>query len=152
MSGLQRGTLGNMEDRYDAEEDRIAEALAGAIRDTDLSVRAVERRAGVSYTLFHKVLTGRVALRFRHILMILDALQVNWTKFFQACYPPGVSPEDKTLEDRVRRALVSIILEESQKRPELGPVRKRGPAKKAKKKAAAPAASRAGRSKRTAGV
>lgn len=134
-----------MPDRYEAEERRIAEALAGAIRDSDASVRAVERRAGVSYTLFHKVLSGRVALRFRHILLILDALQVNWTRFFQACYPPGVSPEDKSLEDKVRRALVSIILEESQKRPQLGPVRKRGPAKKKakkkKEKAAAPAAS-----------
>ena len=131
-----------MSDRYETEERRIEQALAVFIRDSDLSVRAVERRAGVSYTLFHKVLTGRVALRFRHILQILDTLHISWTKFFQACYPTGASPEDKDLEEKVRRALVNLLLEESQKRPELGPVRDRTPAKKkAKKKKAEPSAS-----------
>lgn len=138
-----------MTDRYDIEERRIARALAGQIRDFDLSVRAVERKAGVSYTLFHKVLTGRVALRYSHILMILDSLKVSWTDFFQACYPAGSSPEDKDLEEKVRKALVSLLLDESGKRPVQGPVRKPAPAKKKpkkrKKKAAATAVSPKGK-------
>jgi hypothetical protein len=101
-----------MEDRYDLEERRIARALAGKIRDFHLSIRAVEREAGVSYTLYHKVLSGQVALRFRHILMILDTLKVNWTDFFQACYPAGSSPDDKDLQAKVRKALVSLLLAE----------------------------------------
>jgi hypothetical protein len=58
------------------------------------------------------------------------------------------------LEAKVRRALVSLLLEESQKRPELGPVRKRTPAKKKRKrkKAAVPPAASEDRQKAGAGA
>lgn len=75
------------------ETERVLHALKQEIARSGLTIRAIERKAGVSYTVFQKVLAGSTSLQFHHILHILQALGLSWTQFFNQCYPQPQAEE-----------------------------------------------------------
>jgi transcriptional regulator with XRE-family HTH domain len=92
-----------MADRYTEEALRLAGMLKTLAKSKRRSIRSLEQQMGVGTSMFHKVLKGDVTLQLRHLLMIADALEVDWTEFFQMAYPragaPAVAHSDSLLED-----------------------------------------------------
>jgi hypothetical protein len=72
----------------DVQKDvrRVLKALADAIEDRDLNLRAVERRAGWADGYLSQVLNQRVKLRVEHVLAVLAALGVPPGRFFATLY------------------------------------------------------------------
>jgi transcriptional regulator with XRE-family HTH domain len=106
-----------MEDRYDAETRRLAERLIALAETKGVSIRKLEEKMGVGHGIFRKILQGQTKMQVRHLLMILDALEVRWGDFFQAAYrgrsaaPAGaVGEEDPEFDRKLRRALRRFLL------------------------------------------
>lgn len=101
----------NMEDRYQQEALRLAGMLKTLAKTKRRSIRSLEQQMGVGTSIFHKVLKGEVTLQVRHLLMIADALEIDWAEFFHLAYPRssavragGAGGEDSLLGD-LNRAL-----------------------------------------------
>jgi transcriptional regulator with XRE-family HTH domain len=75
----------------DVQKDvrRVLKALADAIEDHDLNLRAVERRAGWQDGYLSQVLNRRVKLRLEHVLAVLAALGVPPGPFFAGLFAGG---------------------------------------------------------------
>ena len=73
-------------DRYDAEALRLSRLLALAVKQKEVSVRSLEKKMRVGDSVFSKVLKGRVGLQVRHVLMIADAIGLDWKEFFAVAY------------------------------------------------------------------
>jgi transcriptional regulator with XRE-family HTH domain len=97
-----------MADRYTEEALRLAGMLKTLAKTQRRSVRSLEQQMGVGTSIFHKVLKGEVTLQVRHLLVILDALGIEWAEFFHMAYPRGSAArgleQDSLLED-LNRAL-----------------------------------------------
>ena len=73
-----------MSDDIDAELDRLRQLLMAAVKERNLSLRALERQLGIKGGSTRKILKGDITLSVRHILMILKALGVPYAYFFRA--------------------------------------------------------------------
>jgi len=82
------------------------------------SVRSIEQQMGVGTSIFHKVLKGDVTLHVRHVLMIADALGIDWAEFFHMAYPrAGAAPAaggDSLLGDLSRALGEEPAMEEAE--------------------------------------
>ena len=76
-----------MTDRYTEEALRLAGMLKTLAKSKRRSIRSLEQQMGVGTSIFHKVLKGEVTLQLRHLLMIADALEIDWAEFFHLAYP-----------------------------------------------------------------
>jgi transcriptional regulator with XRE-family HTH domain len=76
-----------MADRYEDETLRLAGMVKTLAKSKRRSIRSIEQQMGVSTSIFHKVLKGDVTFHIRHLLMILDALEIDWAEFFHMAYP-----------------------------------------------------------------
>lgn len=82
-----------MADRYSEETLRLAGMLKTLAKSKHRSIRSIEQQMSVSTSIFHKVLKGDVTFHIRHLLMILDALEIDWAEFFHMAYPrAGAQP------------------------------------------------------------
>jgi transcriptional regulator with XRE-family HTH domain len=104
-----------MTDRYTEESLRLAGMLKTLAKSRRRSIRSLEQQMGVGTSIFHKVLKGEVTLQVRHLLMIADALEIEWAEFFHMAYPrsssAGVRSDDSLIGD-LNRALGEPIEEE----------------------------------------
>jgi transcriptional regulator with XRE-family HTH domain len=105
------------QDPVQAEVARILHVLRSVVTESGLSVRALERKAGVGYTTFQKVLLGKVTPQLDHILRIARAAGISWPELFSRCY--GDAPIAKASEARgnildelVRDAMVRALRDE----------------------------------------
>jgi transcriptional regulator with XRE-family HTH domain len=116
-------------DRYEAEAKRLARMLATIAREKRASVRSLERKMEVGESVFSKVLRGRVTLQLRHVLMIADALEIEWSELFAKAYgyaapsrpaPPASVEEERKMirlllrlgvidEEKARDAMASAV-------------------------------------------
>lgn len=69
------------EARYTAEAVRLAENLHFLAKKKGLSIRSMEEKMGAGYGVFNKILRGKVTLQFRHILMLCEAIGIDWKEF-----------------------------------------------------------------------
>ncbi len=76
-----------MADRYSEEALRLTGMLKTLAKSKRRSIRSLEQQMGVGTSIFHKVLKGEVTLHLRHLLMIADALEIDWAEFFHMAYP-----------------------------------------------------------------
>lgn len=76
-----------MDDKFDAELERIRGMLRQTVETNRYSIRALEREMGTTVGVTRKVLSGQITLSYRRVLEIVDALGISWTDFFQAAYP-----------------------------------------------------------------
>jgi hypothetical protein len=76
-----------------SEEDDVRRAiklLEGVMRVEGVSKRGMDERLGKAPGYVAQVLSGRLELKFRHVLAILYALEIEPRVFFRALYPdPG---------------------------------------------------------------
>jgi transcriptional regulator with XRE-family HTH domain len=103
-----------MTDRYTEESLRLAGMLKTLAKSKRRSIRSLEQQMGVGTSIFHKVLKGEVTLQVRHLLMIADALEIEWAEFFHMAYPrssAGVRSDDSLIGD-LNRALGEPIEDE----------------------------------------
>src|SRR4051812_2594198 len=112
-----------MSDRFDQETLRLGLLLRSLAKTKERSIRSLEQKMGVSDGIFYKVLYGKITMQMRHLLMIVDALEVPPAEFFEVAYPKTTLPagtsqkdleearedEDANLEGKVRRVLLQII-------------------------------------------
>jgi len=97
-----------MADKYTEEALRLAGMLKTLAKSKRRSIRSLEQRMGVGTSIFHKVLKGDVTLQLRHLLMIADALEIDWTEFFHLAYPrasPATAATGDSLLGDLDRAL-----------------------------------------------
>lgn len=106
------------EDRYRAEGLRIVQALRRRARNRGLSIRSLEKRMGVGDSVFNKVLKGEVTPQLRHILMICDALELDWKEFFAEVYELERKDQNGELEERMTRHLIRLGLFHPDKAPD----------------------------------
>jgi transcriptional regulator with XRE-family HTH domain len=93
------------EKTYTAETLRLAQVLQSIARSQGVSIRSLEKEIGVSEGLFNKILSGKVTLQVRHVLMICDALGLSWADFFAKAYAPE-GRGDEALEEKIMEVLV----------------------------------------------
>lgn len=103
-------------DRYTAEAERFAQVLSFLVKEKHASVRSLEQRMGVGDSVFSKVLKSKVTLQVRHVLMICDAIGIEWSDFFAKAYGLAgqekiVFTEDQKLEAKVRSILIDLLIE-----------------------------------------
>jgi len=87
-----------MEERYREETLRITSLLKTIAKEKRMSIRSIEQKTGQATSIFHRVLRGDVNLFYRHVLMLLDAMDVSWAEFFQKAYPAPPRQEAPDLE------------------------------------------------------
>ena len=101
-----------MSDDIDDELDRLRQLLQAVVRDSGLSVRALERKLGIKGGSTRKILKGEITLSVRHVLLILRALEMPYTSFFRTAYAlpgdPGL-PTETSMEDALGRLLVKAL-------------------------------------------
>jgi transcriptional regulator with XRE-family HTH domain len=89
------------EERYAAECRRLVEKLQDLAQKQRMSIRSLEKSMGVGDSAFNKVLNGKITLQFRHILMICDALGVDWREFFAEVYGLKPSPAKESDQEKI---------------------------------------------------
>jgi transcriptional regulator with XRE-family HTH domain len=99
------------DDKFTAEALRLATVLADMVETKRVSVRSLEKKMGVGDSVFSKVLKGKITLQVRHVLLICEALDVEWKDFFAAAYglggvPAALGPPEDELDRRLRRLLI----------------------------------------------
>jgi len=80
----------------DDEVRRATKLLETVMQAAGLTRKDLDQRLGAGPGYVSQVLTGRMELKFRHILAILRALDVEPSIFFQTLYP-----EDRPASDAV---------------------------------------------------
>ncbi len=78
----------------DDEVRRATKLLETVMQATGLTRKDLDQRLGAGPGYVSQVLTGRMELKFRHILAILRALDLQPSVFFQTLYP-----EDRPVTD-----------------------------------------------------
>ncbi len=82
-----------MSKRIDTELATVREKLLEVIKEHRYTVRSLEREMGVPLGTRRKIVNGEVTLFFRHVLEILEALDIPTHEFFAAAFPLPVVQE-----------------------------------------------------------
>lgn len=89
---------------------RYAKLLEAVVKLSDLSTREIERRLDLGGGTLNRVFTGRIDLKVRHLLLVLEVVGMRPERFFQlACRPPAAAL------DEAGGALAGEILESFQR-------------------------------------
>ncbi|MEM8963665.1 MAG: helix-turn-helix transcriptional regulator [Acidobacteriota bacterium] len=92
------------------EAQRARERLRALVEDADLTLRAVERRAGMRAGYLSHVLNGQITLTMRHILWVLAALEVSPAQFFGDLHPRA---EPRGLPERLSQGVLLGVATDS---------------------------------------
>lgn len=88
----------------DDEVRRATKLLETVMQAAGLTRKDLDQRLGAGPGYVSQVLTGRMELKFRHILAILRALEVEPGVFFQTLYPENRTATDTVvMEEFLRR-------------------------------------------------
>lgn len=81
-------TLGGVEPSQEVAEEvrRWRQRLRALLTERDRSMRSVEQQLGWANGYLGQVLRGSPELRVRHVLELLDALEIPWRRFFAELY------------------------------------------------------------------
>jgi transcriptional regulator with XRE-family HTH domain len=86
------------------EVRRATKLLETVMQAAGLTRKDLDQRLGAGPGYISQVLTGRMELKFRHILAILRALDIDPGIFFQTLYPDSRPPSDQAvMEEFLRR-------------------------------------------------
>lgn len=97
------------DDRYEAEALRLVKVLATLAEEKRVSIRSLERKMGVGESVFSKVLSGRVTLQVRHVLMLADALEIGWSDLFSRAYGQAAGLGSAGLEEDEQRMVRLLV-------------------------------------------
>jgi len=88
----------------DDEVRRATKLLETVMQAAGLTRKDMDQRLGAGPGYVSQVLTGRMELKFRHVLAILRALEVEPSVFFQTLYPENRPSTDAVvMEEFLRR-------------------------------------------------
>lgn len=90
----------------DEEVLRFSRLLESVVRVSKISVRELERRLDLGGGSLNRIFSGRIDLKVRHILLVMDALGLDPKSYFKAAYkdrPPDEPP--RSLPDNLIEAL-----------------------------------------------
>lgn len=88
----------------DDEVRRATKLLETVMQAAGLTRKDLDQRLGAGPGYVSQVLTGRMELKFRHVLAILRALEVEPSVFFQTLYPEDRPSSDTVvMEEFLRR-------------------------------------------------
>jgi transcriptional regulator with XRE-family HTH domain len=88
----------------DDEVRRATKLLETVMQAAGLTRKDLDQKLGAGPGYVSQVLTGRMELKFRHILAILRALEVEPSIFFQTLYPENRPSSDAVvMEEFLRR-------------------------------------------------
>src|SRR3954452_19019182 len=88
----------------DDEVRRATKLLETVMQAAGLTRKDLDQRLGAGPGYVSQVLTGRMELKFRHVLSILRALEVEPSVFFQTLYPENRPATDTVvMEEFLRR-------------------------------------------------
>jgi transcriptional regulator with XRE-family HTH domain len=88
----------------DDEVRRATKLLETVMQAAGLTRKDLDQRLGAGPGYVSQVLTGRMELKFRHVLAILHALEVEPSVFFQTLYPEDRPSTDAVvMEEFLRR-------------------------------------------------
>ncbi len=82
----------------DDEIRRLARLLEALVKVEKMPVRELERRLGFGGGTLNRIFSGRIELKVRHILLVLDALGVKPMSFFEKAFRTPEGEEEKTAE------------------------------------------------------
>jgi hypothetical protein len=78
----------------DDEIHRYAKVLEAVVKLSDLSTRELERRLDLGGGTLNRLFTGKIDLKLRHILLVLEVVGMRPDRFFQlACARPVAGEE-----------------------------------------------------------
>src|ERR1700753_2641529 len=76
----------------DDEIRRYAKVLEAVVKLSDLSTRELERRLELGGGTLNRIFTGKIDLKLRHVLLVLDVVGMKPERFFQlACTRPAAT-------------------------------------------------------------
>jgi transcriptional regulator with XRE-family HTH domain len=75
------------DDRFTEESLRLGQLLKTLAKSRGRSIRSLEQVMGVADGIFYKVLKGKITMQVRHLLMIVEALEMRPAEFFALAYP-----------------------------------------------------------------
>lgn len=105
-----------MEDLTDSEVRRLSELLEMLLQISKRSRRSLEAELGLGSSGLSKILKGTVRLQVSHVLMLLEALQVDPYDFFRVAYSERRLGQSPLIEQL--RALIKPQKEEEPKEKE----------------------------------
>jgi transcriptional regulator with XRE-family HTH domain len=79
------------------EVRRATKLLETVMQAAGLTRKDLDQKLGAGPGYVSQVLTGRMELKYRHILAILQALEVDPGAFFQTLYPESKPPGDVSM-------------------------------------------------------
>lgn len=86
------------------EVRRATKLLETVMQAAGLTRKELDQRLGAGPGYISQVLTGRMELKYRHILAILQALDVDPSVFFQTLYPGDRPSSDQVvMEEFLKR-------------------------------------------------
>lgn len=78
----------------DEDIRRYAKMLEAVVKLSDLSTRELERRLDLGGGTLNRIFTGKIDLKLRHVLLILEIVGMKPERFFQlACRQPAAGME-----------------------------------------------------------
>jgi transcriptional regulator with XRE-family HTH domain len=78
----------------DEEIHRYAKVLEAVVKLSDFSTRELERRLGLGGGTLNRIFTGKIDLKLRHVLLVLEVVGMRPERFFQiACVRPAADEE-----------------------------------------------------------
>src|SRR5258708_5856957 len=78
----------------DEEIRRVARVLEAVVKLSDFSTRELERRLDLGGGTLNRIFTGKIDLKLRHVLLVLEVVGMKPERFFQlACARPAAGEE-----------------------------------------------------------
>lgn len=78
----------------DEEIRRVAKVLEAVVKLSDFSTRELERRLELGGGTLNRIFTGKIDLKLRHVLLVLEVVGMKPERFFQlACARPAAGEE-----------------------------------------------------------
>ena len=73
--------------RWSREGERVLDLIRAVQRVLGITNRELEARLGMSTNYLSRIFSGKIALRFDHVLALATGLGLRWDEFFRAAYP-----------------------------------------------------------------
>ena len=102
----------------DHEVERTRRTLAAMVRLRDMTLQELDQRTGHQRGYFSQILSGRLALRYRHVVEVLEALGIDRQFFFRMVYPTATELAE---DGELFRLLGHAVTETAETAPEPSP-------------------------------
>jgi hypothetical protein len=99
----------------DGEIRRYAKMLEAVVKLSELSTRELERRLNLGGGTLNRIFTGKIDLKLRHILLVLEEVGMKPERFFQLAATQPAAGAGGAAGDHAGGLLAAEILESFQR-------------------------------------